>query len=137
MIKLTKILIILIILSFALVNLSLAQETIQAPKTLEEAKEMGEQAFETGRRRLPDILKTLWEEDVLPVWKKMYDWFEINMGSKIKDFFQNEVMPRLEGEYEKRKPQIEQEFEEEKQELREELPELGKTIWERLKELWK
>ncbi|UZE92949.1 MAG: hypothetical protein IB617_02210 [Candidatus Nealsonbacteria bacterium] len=136
MIKTTKILIILIIFAFALANLSFAQQTIQVPENLEEAKEMGEKALETGKRNLPDILERIWKEDILPVWQKMYDWFEVNIWSKIKDFFQNEVIPRFKGEYEKRKPIIEQEFEKEKQEMKEELPEVTKSLWERLKDLW-
>ncbi|XOA43124.1 MAG: hypothetical protein ACKKMO_01455 [Candidatus Nealsonbacteria bacterium] len=136
MIKTMKILIILIIFGFALANLSFAQQTIQVPENLEEAKEMGEKALETGKRNLPDTLERIWKEDILPVWQKMYGWFEVNIWSKIKDFFQNEVIPRFKGEYEKRKPIIEQEFEKEKEEMKEELPEVTKSLWERLKELW-
>lgn len=135
MIKATKILIIFLIFSFLLSNLASAQ--LEQPKTFEEAKEMGEQALETGRRDLPGIIEKTLKEKVFPIWQKMYDWYYANIWLKIKNFFQYEVVPRIKGEYEKRKVQIKQEFEEEKEELRKELPELGKTIWERFKELWK
>ena len=129
--------IITLLLIFNLALSSFASAQIQAPETIEEIQGIGKKVFETGKEIIPNTLKRVWEEEVLPVWQKMYGWFEINIWSKVKDFFHNEIIPRLEGEYEKRKPQIEQEFEKEKQELKEELPELGKTIWERLKELWK
>ena len=133
--KTTKILIIFLIFSFLSVNISFAQ--LEQPETFEEAKEMGEQALETGQRDLPGIIERILKEKVFPIWQKMYEWFYTNIFLKIKNFFQYEVIPRLKGEYEKRKPQIEQEFEEEKEELKKELPELGKSIWERFKELWR
>ena len=134
-IKTTKILIIFLVFSFLSANLSSAQ--LEQPETFEEAKEMGEDIVEVTKRDLPSIIKRIFKEQVLPIWQKMYDWFYTNIWLKLKNFFQYEVIPRLKGEYEKRKPQIEQEFKEEKEELKEELPELGKSIWERFKELWK
>lgn len=122
-------LIMLIIFSLSLSGFCFAQEkTIGVPEDIEEAKEMGERAIEIGKRRIPETIKELWNERVLPMWKKMYEWFKVNIWLKIQ--------PRIEEEIERRVPIIKEEFEKEKQEMKEELPEITKTLWERLKELW-
>lgn len=136
MTKTIKILITLLILGFAFTNLSFAEE-ISVPENLDRAKEMGEQAIKTGLQKLPSILEKIWNESVLPVWKKMFDWFKVNIWSKIKDFFYQIVKPRITEEFEKRKPIIQQDFEEEKEELKEELPEITNDLWQRFKALWK
>ena len=122
--------ILIIALVFGWSHLCFAQEKTfgGVPETFEEAKELGEQAIKTGIENLPGMMKETFEERVLPIWKKMYEWFETNIMLKIKVL--------LEQEIETRKPIIEQEFEKEKQELKEELPEVTKSIWQRLKELW-
>ena len=125
-----KVIIILTILGLTLSGFVLAQEgTIGPPETLEEAKEMGEQALQATREKLPEILKRTWRENVLPVWQKMWDWFKINIWAKIE--------PRLTGEAEKRKEIIGEEFEKEKEELKEELPGVTQSLWQRFLELIK
>jgi len=133
-----KILIIAIICGVLLPSFSLAQkQIIKVPETLEEAKEMGEKALKEAWKQLPDILKKIWQEQVLPIWQKMWDWFKVNVWSKIENWFKNEILPRLRGEAEKRKPIIEEEFQKEKEELKEELPQTTKSLWEKLKEFLK
>jgi len=127
-------LIVFVILSLSLSGFSFAQEkTIKAPETLEEAKEMGERGIEEGKRKLPDIIVKIWKEEVLPVWRRMYEWFYDNIWLKTKAWFQREVYPRTKEELEQRKQIIEEEFPREKQELEEELP----TLWGRFLELIK
>lgn len=131
-----KILTILIIFGFLVASFSFAQETpIKAPETLEEAKEMGERAFEVSKKELP--LERIWKEEVLPIWQKMWDWFMTNIWPKIKSFFKREIEPRAKEEIEKRKPVIEEEFKKEKEELKKELPKVTKSLWEKFKELIK
>jgi hypothetical protein len=113
------------------------QESFQTPETLEEAKEMGEKALETGKEKLPGILEKVWEEEILPVWERMYNWFMVNVWPGIENWFKKEVEPRVKEEVEKRKPIIEEEFQKEKEEAKEELPEVTKSLWERFKELIK
>jgi len=121
---------ILIILGLFMPVLSFSQETsITPPETVGEAKELGEKALEVGEKELPGILQKIWQEDVLPVWTKMFGWFKDNIWIK--------VWPLAEKEIEKRKPMIEEEFEKEKEELKEEAPEIGKSLWEKFKELIK
>ena len=110
--------------------LSFSQETsITPPETVGEAKEIGKKALEVGETELPSILQKIWQEDVLPIWTKMFNWFKDNIWIKI--------WPLAEEEIEKRKPIIEEEFEKEKEELKEEAPEIGKSLWEKFKELIK
>lgn len=112
-------------------------KTMEAPETLEEAKEIGERGLQETQRRLPGILERIWKEEVLPVWRKMYEWFKANIWSRIVAFFKKEVKPRAEEEIKKRKQIIGEEFEKEKQEMKEELPKVRKTLWERFLELIK
>ena len=95
---------------------------IKVPQDLEEAKEIGERAYETTKKELPGKIKEIWQEDVLPIWEKMYQWSKINIFSKIEQWWQKNVWPR--------KPAIEQEFEKEKQEMAKEVQEQGPKIWQ-------
>lgn len=129
-----KIITILIIVSLLLSSFTFAKEvSITPPKTLDEAKKMGEKAF----KELPGILEKIWKEEVLPVWKKMLGWFKKNIWDAIVSFFKKEVEPRAKEEVEKRKPIIKEEFKKEKEELKEEVPKVTKSLWEKFKELIK
>ena len=126
-----KTLLVFLMINFILATFVLAQELpkIEAPENLEEAKEMGEKALKEAQKQLPGIVEKIWEEEVLPVWQKMWEWFKNNIWLKIEVLFQKEAQ--------KRKPIIEEEFQKEKEELKEELPETTKSLWEKFKELIK
>jgi len=162
-----KIIFFLLIFSLVLPGFSFGQaplpQSITPPENLEEAKKMGEKALEATQKELPGILEKIWKEEVLPVWQKMYDWFnelrihftfefEVNVLPKIKSWFnelkihftsefKKEIEPKVKEEIEKRKPVVEEEFQKEKKELKEdvktELPKVGKSLWERFQELIK
>lgn len=121
------IVVILLVSLFSFGNFAAAQNSLSQPETVEEAKELGKKALEIGKKKLPGIIEKIWEQEVLPIWQKMYNWFLENIWA--------EVWPYAEKEIEKRRPLIEEEFEKEKQELRKEAPELGKSLWQRFKEL--
>jgi len=118
-------------------------EPISPPGTLEEAKEMVERGLERTVRELPGILRKMWEEEVLPVWQRMYDWFYSNIWLRIKGWFEEEVEPRvkekIEEKIEERKEIIKEGLEKEKEELKEELrgfiPQTLRSLWERFQEL--
>ena len=126
-----KAIVILILFGFLLPSFSFiqAQSQIKSPESIEEVKELGEKALEIGEKELPGILEKIWNEEVMPLWQKMYDWFKINIWSKI--------WPKVAEEIEKRKPLLEEEFEKEKEELKEEAPKVGKSLWEKFKDLIK
>ena len=116
-------------LSLVLSSWSNAQYgTIEAPETMEEGTQLGENIVKTGIRDLPQIMIRLFKEKVLPVWQKMYDWADRNFLVKIKVLLGQEV--------EKRKEVIGEEWEEEKQEMKEDIPRVGQSLWERFKKLW-
>lgn len=128
--KLRYFLMVLVMLGFLSFNFSFAQEpNLKTPENFEEAKEIGENALETTKEELPGALEKIWQEDVLPAWKAMYDWFLNNIWSKI--------WPWAEEKIEEKKPIIKEEFEKEKEELKDEAPEVTKSLWERFKEIIK
>jgi len=114
-----------------LVNLSSAQgmNKVHIPQNTEEIEEMGKEALETGKRDLPGIIKKIWQEEAVPIWKAMYQWFRVNIWQA---FFEKEVEPRIREEVRKREPIFEEELLVEKEELKNEVP----GLWERLKRLW-
>ena len=135
------ILISFIILNLALSGFCVAQDNgFEVPGNFEEAKQMGKQVLEIGKKDLSGVIKEIWYDNVLPVWQKMYDWFYTNIWLKIKNLF----VPRVEQEIEIRKEIIEEEFEQEKKEVKKELPGVLGKVWKfirdiihKLKILWK
>lgn len=106
-----------------------------APKTLEEAKTIGERIL----INLPEALKNPWQK-ALQVWEGMLNWFRNFWDSYITSWFQSiwqKIASFLAKEVEKRKPEVKEEFEKEKQEMKEEIPKVTKSLWERFKELIK
>jgi len=141
----------LLIAGLILPSLSLAQgPPIEAPKTVDEAKEMAEKGGQEIAKRMPDIIKRIWREQVIPIWQKMWDWFKNIWKRNIQPSFSNlwylNLKPRIQStihrvrgiiwqEVEEQKPLIKGEFEKEKEEMKEELPEASKSLWQRFKEL--
>ena len=121
--KTKNILIIFLILNLVLPNLCFAQ--LQLPEDMEGVEGMREEALDIGKEKMPEMIKNIYREDVLPVWRKMYEWFESHIWIKVKEVFGEEI--------EKRKPIIEQEFEKEKGGIKEEL--LDKSLWGRFRDL--
>ena len=141
--RIGKFVTILILVGLILPSFSFAQEKpLSQPESLKEAKEMGKKILDSAFKELPGILKRIWKEEVLPVWKKMSDWFLASTWPKIKSFFKKEIEPKTKKEIEKRKPVIKEEFKKEKEELKKEVKEKIiskslKSLWEKFKELIK
>jgi len=96
-----------------------------APQTMDEAKSFGLDVLS----RLPKAAKSAWQNQALPVWLEMWDWF--------KGFWASTLGPLVETGWEKflgvlgkETPDIKKEFEKEKKEMQ-------KDIWERFKDLVK
>jgi hypothetical protein len=111
---------------------------IQAPETIQEAQEFGLGIL----KALPDAVKKVWQEQVVPLWTNMWNWVKNIWDTYIFPWLYNlwqQFLSVFGQEVEKRKPLIEQKFQKEKeglqQELQEKLPEQGKTLWERIKTL--
>lgn len=117
------------IIGLLLPNFSFAQnQTFPVPWTLEEARAFLERMFGIIKETLPTMIKKIWDEEVLPIWQKMFEWFKLNIWEKIK--------PGAEEELEKRKSILKEEFPKAKEELKKETPVVTKSLWEKLKELF-
>ena len=127
----------ILIFTLFLTDFSSAKEeapTIRMPETLEEAWKMLGRFWEVSKEKLPEIFKGLWKNEVLPLWKKMFEWFRVRVWGEIKSWFIRKIWPRVEKETEKRKTILREELEKEKEKTTEEI---RKSLWERFKELIK
>ena len=122
------------------------EQPVSPPKTLEEAKEIGERAIKEVIESLTRILEKIWKEEVLPIWQGMYNWVKKNFWDPYLWPFLQKIWQRIEAifkkEAEKRKEIFEKEFQKEKMELKKEikeeiLPKATKSLWEKFKELIK
>lgn len=148
-----KIFIFLVILSFFSPFSGVCQETpISQPGTVEEAKSFVIEGFGIIKEKMPNAVKTVWQEQVLPVWQKMWNLFKNFWNNHIKSsfskfwysflkpkiqFFIQKINQILGREIEEKKPIIEEEFQKEKEKIKEEIPTVGKSLWQRLKDLIK
>lgn len=114
---------------------------ISAPENMEDAKKMGRNAANVVREKMPNTIERTWNEEVLPIWGKMYEWAKNNIWeTRLKLFFTNiwnKILRIFRQEVEMRKEDVKEEFQKEKQEIKQEAPEIGKTLWEKLKDLVK
>ena len=105
-------------------------------EAIEESKEKGGEILE----ELPQAVKNLSDQEILPVWKRMFgsvtNFWEKNIASKFKNIWQGIL-----GKIEEKKPELERELEKEKQEIKEELQEgavkAGKSLWQRFLDLFR
>lgn len=145
--KIIVIIVISVIFGVLLPSFSFSQ--VKPPETLEEAKGMGEKVSKEVQIKLPGILEKIWNEEILPVLEKYYQWIKINIWSPMERWFKKVAKPKVRGEREKRKPLIEEKLKKEKEELKGELPKIKNYFqvfiseffrnkeWERFKELIK
>lgn len=127
-----KLMLALIVFGILLPGFSFAQ-TVGQPETVEDVKNLAEKAWEVIKNDLSGIIKKIWQENVWPIWKKMYDWFMKNIWPPVVNLYNKYIKPELD----KRKPGLKEEFEKEKEELKEEAPKVGKSLWQKLKDLIK
>lgn len=116
-------------------------QALDQPENLEEVKNLGEKALEAAREKGPDSIRNIWDNEVIPVWKKMFIWakesiWDNHLAVWLKNIW-NSVTGILRGEVEQRRTTVGEEFQKEKQEIKQEAPAVGKTIWEKFKELIK
>lgn len=127
-----NIIIMLIISGVLLPSFSFAQgEGIKFPENWEEIKAIGQKFWDAIIKDLPGIIVKIWQEEVLPIWQKMGDWFKMNIWPEIDNWFQGGIALEIE----KRKALFEEEFRKEKEEMKEDILRLSKFIWINIKEL--
>jgi len=130
--------IIIICLLFSMITPVFAQELIEAPATIDDAKEFGKQIGEA----LPGEMEKVFDSEVMPIWTKMWEWFANQWEQTIVGWIDG-IVANLTGlvkkEIEERGPQIQEEFEKEKEELKEDLKDEAadnaKGLFERFKSI--
>ena len=77
---------------------------------------------------LPGLVKEIFVEKVLPIWKEMYEWFKESVWEKIK--------PLTDEEIARRKQIAEEEAQREREELLEDIEEISikNDVWDKIKE---
>ena len=92
----------------------------EQPQTLDEAKKFGEKVL----GGLPEAIGTVWNNEVAPVWTRMFFWAQDTwnraVGWRVESLIQT-IKAILAGELEKKSPIIQQEFEKKKQETIQEI----------------
>ena len=114
-------------------------QTLQVPDTIEGVKEGIVGIGDRIARAIPGAIAGIWNNQVIPVWKRMWEWTKNEVWerrvSPALESFSDRVKTLLGQEVEKRKPLIELGLEQEKEELKEDIEEarknLGKGLWER------
>jgi hypothetical protein len=132
-----RIVLVTILSLFLCSSFSLAQwenPPIPQPENMEQAQQLGDKAWDFVKKDLPGIVKQVWNDEVMPIWTKMWSWFK---GSIWEPY----LAPFFKSEIEKRQPGLEEEFEKEKEETKESVkkdavPAL-KSLWDKFKELIK
>ena len=111
---------------------------IEAPETIEDAKEFGKQLGE----QLPDEIEKVFDNEVVTIWEKMWTWTGDKWNKYVIGWIDG-MVAKLVGfigkEIDIRGTQIQAEFEKEKEEIKEELRNEAKDasigLWERFKSL--
>ncbi|MFH1036520.1 MAG: hypothetical protein V1756_00415 [Patescibacteria group bacterium] len=109
--------------------------SMHIPETIDEVKDMGNKTVDVMEKGLPGIIKSTWENEVLPIWRSIYSWFRAHiwdnwLGPKVSNVWQS-IVRIFKGEVEERKEGVGEEFEKEKGELKEEAPVVGKSLWDK------
>ena len=131
-----------IIIIFAIIGLtaplfSFAAGTINVPVSTDAIKNIWQKVTEDSGGGIMEKIKNFWNNEILPVLKKIYNWLKANVWPKIKPLYDKLLKP----EVDKRKPGIGLEAEKEKQEMtqsaKQDLPKAFESLWTKIKTLLK
>lgn len=89
----------------------------------QDEEEWGKKAIE-AIKNLPNIFLNIFKEDILPFWKKLWDWFLEHIWQRIVDWVKGKPEEEL-------KERVEKGIEEEKKELEKELEQEKKNLWQK------
>ena len=117
---------------------------LHVPENFEEAQKGTEEAGKRIWEELPRILKDIWNNEILPLWKTMWNWVVMLWDHTVKAWVEAcwEWLRSLFGEeIDTRTESAREQIEKEKQELQEELEKEGENItrslWQRFKDLFR
>lgn len=145
-------------ITFSLPYISFSQTSgnLQPPENFNQFKEEAQNTGKTVLQNLPEAVKKIWDNEVLPLWEKMWWHFKV-FWKKTLDPYLNKIWysylkPKItkiilkiekmaEKKIEEKKPQIQKEFQKKKEETKKEIerqaPKATETILEKLKEILK
>ncbi len=102
-----------------------------APSTIDEAKTFIIKVITA----LPNAMKDVWKDKVLPIWQKAWKWFKGIWYQNIKPVIQNGI-DKIKSLFQRKEvTDIKEEFEKEKEEALKELPIISKEYWDNV--FWK
>lgn len=130
-----KILIIIILWGILSPNFSFAQapQITGPPETIDQLKNIGEKTIPTIIKELPNILKNIWQKEMMPIFQTIWNWLKNNIWDPYIGYRLQNIWQDIQNIFEKRKPDVEKEFQKEKQEIKTELPGTLKSLWETIK----
>ena len=126
-----KILIAIIIVSLLIcvsVAAQIGSNNVQVPENMQQAGDFAQNVVNQGKKDLPGIIKNLWENSVLPIWKSMYNWADSYFLQKAKQLISNEIQFR--------KPIVKEEFQKSTEQMGQDITTTTNSEWERFKELF-
>ena len=94
-----------------------------SPLFAQEEGKLGKKAIE-ALKNLPNIFLNIIKEDILPFWKKLWNWFLEHIWQRIVDWVKGKPEEEL-------KERVEIGIEEEKKELEKELEQEKKNLWQK------
>jgi|WetSurMetagenome_2_1015567.scaffolds.fasta_scaffold437376_1 hypothetical protein len=136
---------IILIFSIILASFSplliVGQTQVRIPENFEDAKNLGEKTIQVVENQGWGIIKNIWNNDALPIWKNMYNWTKEHvwnnfLGPKIKNIWSGAINI-IKDEAKQRTPAAQEKLKEEKQQIKEEIPVVGKTLWEKIRDFIK
>lgn len=119
-----KIFILILIFSFFGFIAKAEGNRVEVPDTIDAAKIFIMDLIRAGREDLPKNMKSTWENEVLPVWGRMYDWYKTNIWSRVQEGIKL------------REPAVKEAFDKEKGEMAEDIKKEAPKFSEYLKFLW-
>lgn len=94
-----------------LIFLLIATNTVFAiniPSNLEDIDT--DQLMETTKQEVSNTLGEQFNEEALPVWNDMWNWFELNILPDLINCFNSLMTPEREAEFEKEKQEVKEDF---------------------------
>ena len=139
-----------------LLSLAQIQAPIKPPEDINQAKNLVEKTGKSVLERLPDAIREVWKTQVLPLWRRMWEWlkkfWDNTAGPYLKNLWYSSVKPEIDKiiikikgivwkKIEEKKPQVQEEFQKKKQEttkeIEQQMPNVTKTLWEKFRQIIK
>jgi len=113
----------------------------EIPETIDEAVKESKELGEEVSQKLPNAVRKIWDNEVIPFWQNMFNWIEEKIWGNFLEPVVQDIIDRFKNFSEERRPILEQELEKEKEELKEGLREgasqAKESLWQRFLDLFR